>query len=354
MAASSAARARPLLARTGARFVCAGDGVCCEDVHLLGPVTRAEAGVLERAHPQAIDRRLGLPLVRTDETGRCVLLSAEHRCTVHPTSKRPIAPRSCRRFPYLLVATPDGGRIGTDHRCPCRTMGVRPQITAQDAESSLLDAAGRLSIDRRVEGTIPIEPRVRVGWARWRTLEAELLGALGSGRVEDALACDPFPALDAMSWPQVAHDIADEVPDTRWGWALRWFAAHLGAASTGAPGDVLPRPWRVSFDRAEARTTAAEDPEAMLRDYVADAIWSMEWALRGTLLHARLELRTSVAVARSVAHTLRGRGVRDDRAMAEAILIAEVGAVSEAWTSVVKRFVIGDGREKRSRGRARR
>lgn len=340
MATPRIARARPLLTRPGARFTCAGDGVCCHDVHLLGPVTRAEVQPLVAVRADVIDRRLGLPLVRTDALGRCVMLSDHERCTVHPTSSQPLAPRSCRRFPYLLVATPDGGRIGTDHRCPCRTMGQRAPVTAQGAEESLLDAAGRLSVDRRVGGTVPIAPRVRVSWARWRAIESELLSALEVGRPEDALGCAPFPPLDSMSWPQVAHDIAEDVPDTRWGWALRWFAAHLEAARTRTPGDVLPRPWRSAFDRAQVRTPVAGDPDAMLRDYVADAIWSMEWAVRGTLLHARLELRTSVEVARSVARALESRGTRADRAMAEALLVAEVGAVSEAWTTVVRRFVV--------------
>ena len=52
-------------------------------------------------------------------------------------------------------------------------------------------------------------------------------------------------------------------------------------------------------------------------------------------------VRTSVAVARSVARTLERRGARPDRAMAEAILVAEIGAVSDAWTGVVRRFRVG-------------
>lgn len=307
-------------------------------MHLLGPVARDELAPLAAVRPDAIDTRLGLPLVRTDTDGRCVMLAADGRCTVHPTSPRPFAPRSCRRFPFLLVATPDGGRVGTDHRCPCRTMGPRAPITPERAEGSLVGRAGRLSVDRRLEGPIPIAPRKRVAWTRWRVIEDALLSALGHGRVEDALDCAPFPPLRDLTWPSVAADLADHAPDTRWGWALRWFAAHLEAARAQEPGPILPRPWRDAFEHAEARTPRPEDPEAMLRDFVADAIWSMEWAVRGTLLHARHELRTIVAVARSVARALEARGVRPDRAAAEAILVAEVGSVSEAWTSVVRRF----------------
>lgn len=291
-----------------------------------------------RQHAGSIDKRLGLPLVRTNEHGHCVMLASDGRCSVHPSGPRPVAPRSCRRFPYLLVATPDGGRIGTDHRCPCRTMGARAPITPEGAEASLHDSSGRLSVDRRVGPKIRIEPGRTVGWAAWRAVEEGLFVRLASETPEAALDARPFPPLDAMSWAQVAHDIALDAPDTRWGWALRWFGAHLGAARAGVPGDVLPRPWRAAFDRAEARTTDPGDPDRMLADFVADAVWSMEWALRGTYLHARTELRTTVEVVRSVARSLTSRGMRADRAMAEAILVAEVGAVSEAWTTVVRRF----------------
>ena len=37
---STPSKPRPLIVRPGARFACAGDGLCCTDLHALGPLTR--------------------------------------------------------------------------------------------------------------------------------------------------------------------------------------------------------------------------------------------------------------------------------------------------------------------------
>ena len=33
---------RPLLPRPGARYTCFGDGLCCTDIHGIGPLTKKE------------------------------------------------------------------------------------------------------------------------------------------------------------------------------------------------------------------------------------------------------------------------------------------------------------------------
>src|SRR5260370_891972 len=53
MSAVGEAKVRPLLLREGARYACFGDGLCCTDMHALGPLTRSEVVQL-RSH--AVER----------------------------------------------------------------------------------------------------------------------------------------------------------------------------------------------------------------------------------------------------------------------------------------------------------
>lgn len=329
---------RPLLVREGARFSCAGDGLCCTDVHLLGPLSKPEADAIVALRPKAIMRLAGLRLLDTTG-GRCAFLDEEMRCGIYRHDEGRTKPRTCHRYPFLLVATPDGGRVGTDHRCPCRTMGDRPVLTVERAEDPLSSASGRLTVDRRITARMPITPKRRVGWKRYVQIEGALLSALEAGRAEDALGVAPFPALSDMSWPQIATDLALDMPPTQWGWACRTFAVFLAERFGVGVADARFRPWEKVFDRAEARATVPGDPERMLADFVADAIWSLEWAWRGSLLHARLELASRVAIIRDMAAHFEAHGARPDRAMAEALAIGEIGGVSESWSTVVARMI---------------
>jgi Fe-S-cluster containining protein len=336
------ARLRPLIVRPGARFACTGDGLCCTDVHLLGPVSAREGAVISTLRKDAIVRLASLRLLGTTDEGRCVFLDDGLRCGIYEHDGGRTKPRTCHRYPFILVATPDGGRVATDHRCPCRTMGERPLLTAEAAIDPLRNAAGRVIADRRMAARVPIAPRRHVGWARYRAIEDALLSAIVERSPEDALSATPFPELEDMSWPQIAADLAMDMPPTQWGWACRTFAVFLRARFGGPAADARFRPWERVFDRAERRATEEGDPEVMLRDFVADAIWSLEWAWRGTLLHARIELATRVAIVRDIAAHLASHGARADRAMAEAIAVAEIAGVSESWSTVVARMDVGE------------
>lgn len=337
-------RVRPLLTRPGARFVCHGDGLCCTDVHLLGPLSKDEGDAIARIEPKAIVRLAGLRLL-DQGSGSCVFLDGEARCRIYAHDGGRTKPRTCDRYPYLLVATPDGGRVGTDHRCPCRTLGERPALTAERAEGPLLTRSGRLMVDRRMSATVSIGAlrgapgmgtgKSRVGWKRYRAIEDALFAAIE--RDLDAALGPPFPELEDMSWPQVAGDLALDMPATKWGWACRTFAVFVGELSGGPKGQARARPWTTVFDRAEARS-APQDPEAMLKDFVLDAIWSLEWAWRGSLARAQVDLATRVAVIRAMARHFTSHGARADRAMAEALAIAEIAGVSDAWSTVVQRM----------------
>src|SRR5258708_5447875 len=133
MSAVGEAKVRPLLLREGARYACFGDGLCCTDMHALGPLTRSEVVQL-RSHAVERNEHLRAPVLRT-AAGRCVFLE-DDGCAIHRAKGEGAKPSSCRGFPYRLIATPQGGRVVTEHRCPCRTLGDRPPIDRADAERS--------------------------------------------------------------------------------------------------------------------------------------------------------------------------------------------------------------------------
>ena len=302
------------------RFACAGDGLCCTDVHLLGPVTRAEQAPIERVRPLAIVRGRHLAVLAPEPNGHCTFLSVapfseQLRCSIHDPR---LQPRSCARYPFLLAATPAGGRIGTDHRCPCRTMGERPLLAVEDAIPSIVDRAGRLSADRHIGDRIAITRARRVSFARYEAIEHELLG-----RIEDA------ESLRARSWPSLVMRLDEiAIAPTRWAATHAAFARGLEAVATRGEAAPFARPWAASFVRAAARSDVEIEPESMLADWAADVIWSLEWALAMSLAEAQREIAWRAEIARALA---RGIDARRDAAMAEAIAIVEVAGLSPEW-----------------------
>lgn len=321
--------------RSGARFACTGDGLCCADAHLLGPVSPREARAINEVRPGAIVRDAGLVVIRTQEDGTCTFQDRAGRCGIHA---HPLRPRTCHRYPFLLVSTPDGGRIGTDHRCPCRSMGPRPALRAADVEDALRDGAGRLSVDRRVDAPIPIERGRTMAWAAWREVEGELLEALLERGVapERVLDAAPFPPMTDATWEHIGHDLAEDDRPMRWARANQWAGDAILALHGERIGD-RPRPWSDAFDRAERRASEAGDPDAMIADWIADSIWSLEWCFRGTWALARADLATRLAMARWIAARLEAEGTRADRATAEGIAVAEIVGLSEPWEAVLAR-----------------
>ena len=51
-------KVRPLIPRPGARYTCFGDGLCCTDIHGIGPLTKKEVAGLNRGK-RKITRNLG-------------------------------------------------------------------------------------------------------------------------------------------------------------------------------------------------------------------------------------------------------------------------------------------------------
>lgn len=313
----------PLRVRPGARFTCHGDGLCCSDVHLLGPVTEDEARLLG-----AIDERIlgwsgdDRVLVTTVE-GRCMFAGAG-TCELHARLGPEVKPATCRQFPFMLVATPTGGRVCTEHRCPCRTMGERAPLKADAA------LAVTPKPSRHIAGPLWIDDDRAVSVEEWERIEAALLARL---RREDPLDVLDAPPLSGAPerWLALGEEFALEEGGGRFGAAVRCFGAAilaLGGRSTDHVDATLE--WADAFDRAEARSVPG-DAEEILRDWVADYVWSLEWAFFGSFEDARRDLASRVAIARHIAGSLEARGARPDRAMAEAVAVIEGVGVADDY-----------------------
>ncbi len=331
------ARVRPLRVRPGTEFECRGDGLCCADVHLWGPLTRREAAMLRMIAPETVVRRPqdGSPVLAPTPAGRCVLF--DDGCRLHATLGPMGKPATCRRFPLALTATPAGGRVGTSHRCSCRLMPSARVLTAEDAEPSLLDPSGRLRADRRVDRGVPLDDRRSVSFAQWERLEADVLARLGREEPEEVLAREPFAAGTEPVWRELGEALIRDEPATRYHAALHWFGDALLARFAGREPPPRARPWADAFDRAEEHAPV-RTPREVLADWVADDIWGLEWLDGGNYAQLRRVLAVRVAVARDVARRMAAEGLRGDRAMAEAVLVADLTGTSDEWGRAVARI----------------
>jgi Fe-S-cluster containining protein len=323
---------RPLLVRDGARFRCFGDGLCCTDIHGLGILTRSDIRDLRARRKLSVvysEELEGYCLRPVD--GHCLFLEND-RCAIHAADGHEAKPSGCRRFPYGLVRTPHGGRVTTEHRCPCRTLGERPEISLIDAEASLSDRAGRLEADRDVPLRVALESGKRVSFEAYVALESRLIARLNAGeQAEQVLAAKPFPELVNGSWPTVAIDHIETRDATAGGEAFGWFGDALLHLAAGHSPPQRPRPWHLSFERALARSQQRQEPEAIYNDWIADEIWMFRWLPWGPFDVARAELATRLATARCIQNWIQLHDVDPGQAAAEAVMVCELVAEGDQW-----------------------
>lgn len=336
---SKTPRSRPLLVRPLARFDCFGDGLCCTDIHALGPVTRKEKLEVELLAPGALVRNkdVGAPVFRTAESGACVLRSARG-CELHAQHGAEAKPNGCSRFPFNLVATPEGGRVTTEHRCPCRTLGERPLITPESALPSLVDGRGRLTVNGRVGPKVSLAPGRSVSFARFRAIESAMLPLLLEPQADVLRVLDvkAFGRLDGERWKDIAESMRSERDGTAYGEAMMWCGNALFALQADKSVEAAQRPWAKAFDLAEQRGGKSHS-EAVLRDWIADLLWSLDWVFSSGTFHAgRRELATVYTLARTITERLVRSRVRADRAAAEAVTMVELMRQSAAWERVQK------------------
>jgi Fe-S-cluster containining protein len=334
--AQAIAKPRPLLAREGARFQCFGDGLCCTDIHVLGLLTKSEVRDLRKRRKLSVlysDDIEGDCLSTTE--GHCVFLEAD-RCAIHAHDGPEAKPLGCRRFPFGLISTPHGGRVTTEHRCPCRTLGERPPLSLPEAEQSLRDRAGRLEVDFDVPGRIELQHRKRVSFDAYVALESALIARLNAGeRAESVLAARPLPRLAEGGWPTVAIEHIETRDGSAGGEAFAWFGDALLHLSAGHAPPPRKRPWHSAFARAIARSTTQLTADQVYNDWIADEIWMFRWFAWGPFDVARAELTTRLTIARLLQGWFETAQVSPAQAAAEAVMICELVAGGNEWPAAV-------------------
>jgi hypothetical protein len=333
-------RLRPLLARPGARFACFSDGLCCTDVHALGPITKSEARDMRALASDSVwlSPDVDAPCMKPVAGGGCYFLKGG-LCQVHAKHGAKAKPTGCQRFPFGLIATPHGGRVSTESRCPCRTLGERPPVNLAEAESALLDRAGRLEPDLYTPARIALSRTERVGFERYAALEASLLARLAAGEApRQVLGAEPLPKRVDGSWPETAAAHLDMDDGSAGGVALAWFGDALLELSAGHQPPRRERPWSKAFDKAIARTPTPQRPADMFADWVADELWMLRWVgWEVSFDVARAELVTRLALAELLKRRLQRQAkLRADQAVAEALMIVELATAGSVWPEALE------------------
>ncbi len=342
----TSAKVRPFLVRPGANYTCFGDGLCCTDIHGLGPITKDEYVQIRRLDRSGAHYDEGFEdrMLKTAPDGGCHFLLPDLRCGVHAEFGPEAKPDGCRRFPLGLVATPDGGRITTRHRCPCRTMGERPPVTPEAALPSISEVGKDGELKPRADETFKKirMGRKKVSFAAWREIEDALLANLAAGMpAEDVLGASGLPVLKkGKEWSDFAREFVEAIDGTSFGYAAAWMGEAVRCLlDEDHHPRLAPRTWKTAFDAAEKRPGAPRAEDAVFNDWIADEIWSLEWAGERGWEIARYELGARVSIARWISsHLQEVEGCRPDRAAAEAVMVVELIGESEFWSEVVERI----------------
>ncbi len=336
------ARTRPLIVRDGARYACHADGLCCSDIHVVGPVSRTEKHRLALVSERAVQYST---LVEEDvlamraEDGCCVFLDENAHCMIHSALGGFLKPRTCHRFPLGITATPRGGRVFLEQRCSCQVMDSDAEpLTPERAEPALLDAAGRIKVNHRVSGRIAMTKRSRIGFERYEAFEAELLERLERGeKAAKVIDREAFPDVKGATWEQIGNGMVALDATSRFEFALQT-VGYAVLARHGHRAKPTPRPWAGAYDRAEARTPIEMDPQQMVATWTAAQIWPLFWTACSTFEQHRRGLATLLVLIDDIRKRLRRRGLRADRACAEAITIVDLVANSDWWEGITHRI----------------
>ncbi|MFT5356678.1 MAG: hypothetical protein ACI9KE_003903 [Polyangiales bacterium] len=326
----------PLLIRKGSRYRCFGDGLCCTDIHALGPLSDGEVARLALVRDEVVhyNHLVDANVLTTLADGHCIFRT-EEGCGLHVPMDGALKPVGCWRYPLGLTATPMGGRVILEHRCPCTLLGDRPLLTEENVREALISGGeeAKLTANHRV-AEVPLTESDSVTFEEYLPIEKVLIDGLASGDLLEALDATPFPTLVERSWDSLADEMLQLPIGGRFEAALQWFGE--GIVSRGEKlAKVHPRPWTDAFDRAEARTPEPAEEMEVFRTFAIDLIWSLFWTEHGSMLRTRQELATRLSVGLGIAKTLREEGVRADRASAEAVMILDLVGTSDWWTSAI-------------------
>jgi Fe-S-cluster containining protein len=341
------AEATPLQVRPGARFTCHADGLCCSDVHVLGPIEEAELvplrlmgqGLGQRQRIVGRDASVSGWAFRVVDTGACPFLQEDNLCRVHATLGPQSKPATCRLFPFYLVATPSGVRVATSHRCTCRSIGERAPLDAPRVRAEIDVPDGALPIAWSAPARIALDAGRDVSFAEWTAREARLLERLNAGNgLPGVLGLPAFPALrrDGDTWEKVAERFCRPSDATSFEQAKAWIGEAIRAHLRGAPIVERPRPWARFLPRVQARATAADAREAILADWLADELWGLGWARWGTFEQARMDFSTRAVIIAALEAAFTALGTPGPLACAEAVMVLDAIVHSPHWDAVAR------------------
>jgi hypothetical protein len=305
---------------------------------MVGALSDEDCQMLAAISEAAIERHEGddaaVMMMRSD-TGRCVFWS-EGGCAIHSRLGAEMKPSPCIQFPYALTATPVGGRLSTQHRCTCRTLGTPPAVSVNAARASLLDSSGELKVEHVVLDEVSWSAAESLSFAQYAEREASLLNALIEGKsLMTVLGAEPFPTLERTTWQAVADELLQLTGPSRAAVAARWFGDAIGFLIERRERTERGRPWADAFERAASRIVDAVSPNEVFGDWLADELWSMRWTRFGSLRRARAEWATRLAIARRIAGWLDISSAKQDNvSAAEAVMIVDVIGTSEPWERV--------------------
>ena len=327
---SSSLRIRP-----GTRFACRGDGLCCGDVHLWGPIDADEAAALALISPDLLTERPddGTRVLQARTDGRCLLW--QDGCALHAALGPQAKPRTCRKFPFGITETPSGLRVTLSYRCSCVIVPSEAPLSEDGVISSAADATGELEANAEVDGEVWIDGEHAISFERWEAVERELFARLEREEPEAVLDRDAFALATPDAFRLLGEALVEGSPQTRAEHALTWFGDVLLARFAGRDPPARERPWADAFDAAEphlAHTTARD----LLARWIADDIWALDWARGGTFELARAVLACRLAVTREVAARIEQEGTSPARAAAEAILVTTLTGISEPWAAMLR------------------
>ncbi|MDB4981438.1 MAG: hypothetical protein JWM82_2190 [Myxococcales bacterium] len=325
--------------RPGARFTCHADGLCCSDIHVLGPVEEAELVPLRALGHRIVGRDASVKgwAFRVADTGACPFLESDNLCRVHATLGPRLKPATCRLFPFYLVGTPAGVRVSTSHRCTCRSIGQREPLDADRVRAEIGVADADLPLAWSTPARIALDAERDVSFAAWTAREARLLDKLNAGVGLSALVGAPaFPSLRNDSWEKVAARFRQPADATGFEQAKAWIGEAIAARVNQTAITERPRPWTRFLPRVAARSTPADTREAILSDWLADELWGLGWTRWGSFEQARMDFSTRAQIVATLETAFSRLGTSPPIAMAEAILVVDAITHSPHWDAVAR------------------
>jgi Fe-S-cluster containining protein len=328
-----------MLVRPGARFTCHADGLCCSDIHVLGPIEEPELVPLRPLGHKFVGRDASVAgwAFRVAETGACPFLEPDNLCHVHATLGPQGKPATCRLFPFYLVGTPAGVRVSTSHRCTCRSVGERAPLDVARVRAEIGVADEALPLAWSAPARIALDAERDVSFAEWTAREARLIEALNAGvGLPALLGATPFPTLRNDSWDKVAARFCRPADATGFEQAKAWIGEAIRAHVEGTEIADRPRPWARFLPRVAARSTRDDGRDAMLADWLADELWGLGWTRWGSFEQARMDFSTRAAIVTALEAAFTRIGTSPPIAMAEAILVVDAVVHSPHWDAAAR------------------